>query len=159
MKAFIAVCTVLLAAVSCSSDDGTASPTTQTTVRSPETTESPATTGLPNKQLTPWRLDLGAVVSPDATSFEVLVERSPCRGDGQVVGPEVSISPGRIVVTFAEELPPSGANNCLRTPAEPFTVEVGEPLARRTLVDGYCLQPEPVFNVCGNNGGIRWEAA
>jgi hypothetical protein len=64
--------------------------------------------------------------------------------DGRIVGPDVVGVNDLVLVTFAVRSL-EGDQNCPSNPASRVTVDLGEPLGNRTLLDGGTLPPrEPV---------------
>jgi hypothetical protein len=87
-----------------------------------------------------WSLDPGAPL-PDASTqvFDALVTERACAGgrsaDGRVVEPWVAADPEQVVVVFAV-VASEGMPTCPSNPASRVTVDLGEPLGERILLDG-----------------------
>jgi hypothetical protein len=85
---------------------------------------------------------------PNTRTFEALVMERDCASgrpaDGRIVGPDVEGVNSLVLVTFAVR-PLGGLQTCPSNPATRVTVDLGEPLGTRTLLDGGTLPPrEPV---------------
>ncbi len=95
--------------------------------RDPETTE-PAT----------WFLPEGWVADPTATSVEVLVQAQGCTGGQGAVGrlaePVVEVTPTEVRIATPLHIL-KGGQTCPGHPLAPLTVDLGQPLGDRTLVD------------------------
>lgn len=95
--------------------------------RDPTTTE-PAT----------WFLPAGYVPDPGATSVQVLVEAQGCTsGKGaadRMAPPQVEVTTTQVRIAVATYIV-KGPQNCPGHPMAPLTVELGQPLGDRTLVD------------------------
>ena len=109
-----------------------------------------------------WKLD-PSVPPPQKThsQFQVLVDGIACSSGQErtVRPPRVDVEDEQVVVTFSvEPLPSGGYNNCLGIPGQPYTVEVGERIGNRHLVDGFCLQTGPLVESahCESDRGVRW---
>ncbi len=85
---------------------------------------------------------------PATRTFEALVQERACASgrpaDARIVGPDIVGVNDLVLVTFAVR-PLEGGQNCQGNPASRVTVDLGEPLGGRTLLDGGTLPPrEPV---------------
>jgi len=62
-----------------------------------------------------------------------------------------------IRVIIAEEPSGAGHTDCQGSGPTPYTVELGEPIAGRILVDGFCGAPggTAAQGIC-DAGGVRW---
>ena len=94
---------------------------------------------LPGDRPTPGR---------DTRTFEALVMERNCASgrpaDGRIVGPDVVGVNSLVLVTFAVR-PLEGVQTCPSNPASRVTVDLGEALGTRSLLDGGTLPPrEPV---------------
>lgn len=108
-----------------------------------------------------WKLDQSAPPPQKAQSqFAVVVDGLACSGGQErtVRPPKVSVEDEQVVVTFSVEPLPSGNYNCQGIPGLPYTVDVGELIGDRRLVDGFCLQTGPLVKTayCASDGGVRW---
>jgi hypothetical protein len=95
-----------------------------------------------------WLPDDRPKPGPDTRTFEALVTERDCASgrpaDGRIVGPDVVGVNSLVLVTFAVH-PLAGVQTCPSNPATRVTVDLGEPLGTRTLLDGGTLPPrEPV---------------
>lgn len=88
-----------------------------------------------------WELDRTQPLVDTATSFTALVTRLGCNGGvtGKVVQPGIEMTKSQIVVTFQVTPGVPAAANCPGNNPVPFSVELGEPIDGRQLVDGRCL--------------------
>ncbi len=83
---------------------------------------------------------------PDATTqvFDALVTEMSCNSgkpaDGRIVGPQIVKTAETVLVFFAVR-PRPGAHDCPSNPATRVTVDLGEPLGNRVLLDGGRLPP------------------
>jgi len=84
-------------------------------------------------------------LSTRSTGFTATVTRSDCSSgvQGTPVTPVIDVEASTITITFRIK-PHISGGSCQGTPGVAYRVHLGEPLGRRTLVDGAC-QP-------GNNG-------
>jgi hypothetical protein len=104
-----------------------------------------------------WRLPVGAPIpAPGAASFAALVTELECTSgrpaEGRVLPPAIRYEPTRVLVVFAVRKPPTtGAETCPGAPPTPVTVELREPLGKRTLLDGGVFPPGEVWSAacCG----------
>lgn len=89
---------------------------------------------------------------PDTEVFDAMVTELSCNSgkpaDGRIVGPEIVRSETTVLVIFAVR-PRPGVQDCPSNPATRVTVDLGEPLGDRELLDGGRLPPgdpgEPRF--------------
>ncbi len=105
-----------------------------------------------------WSL-LGADPSPQDTALQVGVVRADCAGGktGQVTGADVQLGAQQVVVgVFVEELA-EGAYSCPSNDTVPYTLELGEALGERELVDGACLDAQYESSPACGNGGLRYQ--
>lgn len=104
-----------------------------------------------------WRLPVGAPrPAAAATSFVAMVHETGCVSgrspEGRILPPLILREPGRVFVVFAIRQPPStGMETCPGNPTSPYTVELGEPLGARELLDGGVFPPSDVLSpeCCG----------
>lgn len=86
-----------------------------------------------------WEPADEADLSPQSTSVGALVREVECASgrsaEGRNLDPEVSLGEEEVVVTFRVS-PRDGAQDCQDNPVTPYTVELGEPLGERTLLNG-----------------------
>jgi hypothetical protein len=148
----IAVVTVSVALSACSSSDGSSLPqpdavSTVTTEVSPPTTSAQA-------RLAGWHIAPADSPSDDATNFTASVMSVQC-GGGPFITTEVSAEADRIIITLAQE-PYPGPQTCVGRPPESYTVEIGEPIGDRTLIDGMCIQNPGVGGGLCDPDGVRW---
>ncbi|HUQ77816.1 MAG TPA: hypothetical protein VM427_02935 [Patescibacteria group bacterium] len=104
-----------------------------------------------------WRLPAGAPLpGPAAKSFVALVHETDCvsgrSSQGRVLPPLIQRDPTRVLIVFAVREPPStGLETCPGNPASEYTVELGEPLGARQLLDAGVFPPADVWSpeCCG----------
>jgi len=90
-----------------------------------------------------WTLDPAAgAPGPEAEGFVALVTERACNSgqpaDGRIVGPELVIDGGRIIVVFGVR-PRPGGHTCPSNPATRVEVHLPVPLGDRVLLDGGTL--------------------
>lgn len=88
-----------------------------------------------------WDLGLDQRLQRSSTRFTALVSRLDCNNGitGEVSAPEIHISESEVVVTFSVAPMRPHAAACPANDQVPYTVDLGEPLRDRALVDGRCL--------------------
>lgn len=155
-SALLAVALMATACSQSSTDNDTLArpkPSTSTVVESQRQvhTGDPAT----------WSLDpKGEKPSATASKIKVLVTGVICSsGESRpVLPPSVARSEDRVVITFAVEKLPPGNYNCKGIPGSPYTVDLGDPIGNRLLVDGLCLGDGPIVKsaYCVGSQGVRW---
>lgn len=104
-----------------------------------------------------WSINGGSPVGPDDESFVAQVMRVECNSGqtGEVRKPTFAISERRIVVTFGVEPSSQGDVTCEGNAPVAYTVELGEPIGRRDVVDGACLSgPVADTGLC-REGAVR----
>jgi hypothetical protein len=109
-----------------------------------------------------WRLDPSySAPTEDQSQIRVLVDGLACSGGKErtLRPPLISSDDEAVTVTFTVEPLPAGNYNCPGRPRQPYTVDLGEELGARRLVDGLCLASGPlVENVyCESDSGVRWK--
>ena len=81
---------------------------------------------------------------PATQVFDAMVTELSCNSgqpaDGRIVGPQVIKSADKVLLIFAVR-PRPGAQDCPSNPATRVTVDLGEPLGPRQLLDGGRLAP------------------
>jgi hypothetical protein len=87
-----------------------------------------------------WHFDPGVPVSgPETQVFDALVTEMTCASgrpaDGRIVGPEV-VSSGDVVLVMFAVRPLPGGQDCPSNPSTRVTIDLGEPLGDRALLDG-----------------------
>lgn len=103
-----------------------------------------------------WRLAPGAEVTAESTSVDVEVTRVDCASGrtGELLAPVVAYEESRVVTRIDAE-PLVGPFDCPGNDRVPVTVELEEPVGRRTLVDGGCLREDaPPVSDCDDP--VRW---
>lgn len=114
-----------------------------------------AAPGLPAGETAVWELQ--STPSPESTSIDVGVTRLECASGvtGTVLGPRVTAEDDRIVITTPVADNRSDAAECQGNDVVPVTVELGEPIGDRMLVDGACLVTEAAdTSFCED--AVRW---
>lgn len=88
-----------------------------------------------------WQLVDPGRVSSDSTTLEVEVTRLDCANGvtGELLAPVITYEADRVTIRIDAEPSQLGAANCQGNNAVPVVVELSEPLADRTLVDGACI--------------------
>jgi hypothetical protein len=150
-----ALLTIGLALTACAdtpTQEGGAEPTTTRVASSQPRAGAPAT----------WSLDANAEQpSSEASTLNVLVTGAACSGGEPrpVLPPTITRDEDRVVVTFSVEPLPPGNYNCQGNPGEPYTVNLGEPIGSREVVDGLCLGTGPLVEsaFCEGTHGVRWQ--
>lgn len=140
---------------------GTTEEAGATTASTPPSTgaDTPDVTVPPTRPAV-WRLAPGAVVTPSSTSIEVEVATIACNvGSQPMVGQTVSYSRREVQVvarTLGAEDATTPERSCLTLAWTPATLDLGEPLGERTLVDGTCATStlESFCDLGGSNP--RW---
>lgn len=126
------------------------------------TTPAPPSAPEPGDPAT-WRIDPGALPSPTASTFTVLVTRIDCHSGetGRVLRPGLALDEEKIVVTFTVEAETGGGDfTCQGNEEVAQEVDVGGPIGDRALVDGSCLPggaADGLTSTCDAGDGIRWQ--
>lgn len=97
--------------------------------------------------------------STTAQSFIAQVTRLGCNDGitGQVNAPDVQVSQTRIVVTFTVERATDGGHRCPDNAQVRYTVNIGEPIGNRQLIDGACVsEGEAKTTSFCTDAGVRW---
>lgn len=118
-----------------------------------------ATSGTRRGASAVWFLAEDEALSSSADSVRVLVSRLGCNSGitGTVYEPEVDFRTAEVVVTFSVEATDGG--DCQRNDLVPYTVELGEPVGSRRLVDGACTEGEEAagtYACTGESDPVRW---
>jgi hypothetical protein len=105
-----------------------------------------------------WELsDIDAV---DAASerLDVEVTRLECSGGvtGEVLEPVVTLEADRILIRTDVAPLPDGAYTCQGNDRVPVTIELGEPIGDRELVDAACLDEAAASTGFCQDDGVRW---
>ena len=76
---------------------------------------------------------------------------------GEVLPPDVQVLDDRVVVTFEVAALGPGDATCPGNDLVPYTVELGEPIGDRMLIDGACLDGGPAATTswCIDDEGVR----
>lgn len=101
---------------------------------------SPARPAITDAAPAVWELDRTHPPAAGATSFAVSVTRLGCNYGvtGTVVPPRIETTASHIIVTFRVTPGAPAAARCPGNRPVPYTVELGEPIGGRQLVDGRC---------------------
>ena len=90
---------------------------------------------------------LGSIPSPEDTAIRLLVTEESCASGREMgdalLGPQVIETDDAVLVAFAA-VSPIGPANCPGNPSTPVTIELSQPLGRRTLYDGLHVPPKPL---------------
>lgn len=114
-----------------------------------------AAMGLEESETGVW--ELAADPSPSSTSIDVGVSRLECASGvtGEVLAPRVTVEDNRIVVTTPVAYTGDDTATWLENDVVPLTVELGEPIGSRSLVDGACLTTDAAdTSFCRDE--VRW---
>ena len=106
-----------------------------------------------------WSASLETAPSATERSFIAQVTRLGCNDGitGQVNTPDVQLSQTRIVITFTVERATDGAHTCPGNAEVRYTVNVGEPIGNRQLIDGACVsEGEAKTTSFCTDDGVRW---
>ena len=106
-----------------------------------------------------WSASPEAAPSTTAESFIAQVTRLGCNDGitGQLNAPDVQLSQTRIVVTFTVERAPDGGHTCPGNAQVRYTVNIGEPIGNRQLIDGACVsEGEAKTTSFCTDAGVRW---
>ena len=108
-----------------------------------------------------WAIDPSQSVTSSSESLTVAVMRLGCNGGvtGPVRRPSIQISQSNIVVTFTvEPLPPGTGARCPGNDQVAYTLDLGEPIGDRQLVDGACVTDGDAgtTSYCADSG-VRWQ--
>lgn len=129
---FVAACFIVVPLSACTSGSD-----------SPENTKTATPTAKVITDAAPgvWELDRTQPLADTAASFTALVTRLGCNNGvtGEVVQPGIQVTKSQIVVTFQVTPDDPEAAKCSGNNPVPFTVELGEPIDGRQLIDGRCL--------------------
>jgi hypothetical protein len=99
-------------------------------------------------------------ISTTTSSFTAQVMRLGCSGGqtGTVLPPAIVWMDDRVSVTFrVEALPKEGAYDCPSNDLVAYTVELGEPIGQRKLVDGGCVADDAAGSSYCQNLALRWD--
>lgn len=93
-----------------------------------------------------WSVEPHTELTAESRSFTALVMRLGCHGgkSAPVDGPVVMIDDAEVVVTFTAD-PALGAQTCPGNDLVPVSVDLGEPIGDRRLLDGACLPGSPAL--------------
>ena len=88
-----------------------------------------------------WWVDPAQLPLPESvtTIHGFLLEEHCASGqspEGRIAGPDITYRPDAVVVTFHVHAIEATVATCQANPRYPVTIELGEPLGRRTVVDG-----------------------
>jgi len=110
-----------------------------TGARDPAETQVPPSEPEPGDAAT-WTLDPARLPVPGDSTFTAEVTRLGCHGGetGRVLRPGVVANDREVIVTFTVEAAEPGEYTCQGNDAVTATVDIGEPIGDRALVDGAC---------------------
>lgn len=97
--------------------------------------------------------------TPQDTTLQLGVVRAACAGGrtGDVVSANTEFSTEQVVVTVFVEPLPEGAYDCRMNDTVPYTVDLGQPLGERELVDGACRNAALAGTAACSQDGLRWK--
>jgi hypothetical protein len=121
-----------------SAGSGTRSRITPT--HSPSTTNTAPDSASAQGEAAVWVIEDPHSVSTESKEFTADVMRLGCSGGvtGTVLRPTIREDAAQIVVTFAVDALPPGAQTCPGNNRVPTVVKLREPIGQRQLVDGAC---------------------
>ena len=112
----------------------TASTDVPTTTAEP-TTSVAATQGI----VAPWQLAPYESLSPETQTVDIDVHEQACSGGdtarGRIEEPEIQFEEATVIVTIRVR-PKDGPQNCQGNPLSRFTLELGQQLGHRVLLQG-----------------------
>ena len=105
-----------------------------------------------------WQLKDADAVDATTHTLDIEVSRLECSGGetGEVLDPVVTIEDDRILIRTDVAPLPEGAYGCPDNDWVRVTIELGEPLGDRELVDAACLDDRAVSTVFCEDDGVRW---
>jgi hypothetical protein len=112
----------------------------------------------PNPGVGIWQLRDADAVDATTQSLDIEVMRLECSGGetGEVLEPDVTIEDDRILIRTDVAPLPEGAYGCPDNDWVGVTLELGEPLGDRELVDAACLDDRAAATVFCEDDGVRW---
>ncbi len=106
-----------------------------------------------------WKLADSGTVAPTSTTLKLKVTRAACAAGrtGKLLAPVVSVGATDVVIRVdAAPLGQHGATTCPYNDWVSVTVELGQPLGNRTLLDAACLTGDAARTQDCAAGAIRW---
>jgi hypothetical protein len=97
-------------------------------------------------------------LSPSSTSFVAVVTGLSCNsGVPHVIQqPTIAKTELAITVTFTVEPPSPGFHTCQGVLGDEYSVDLGEPIGNRQLIDSACVEGEAASTSFCMNGPVRW---
>ena len=100
------------------------------------------------------RLDPDSPPNPHSTTIDLLVTEAACAGGREMgdtlQGPQVVETDTAVIVAFTAIRLNERIINCQGNPSTPVTVELSQPLGRRTIYDGLYVPAKPLYPATGN---------
>ena len=111
-----------------------------------------------DEQTAVWKIDPNTPPMPASERFIALVARLACNDGvtGEVLPPDVAIRRTEVVITFKVAPAKPGFHNCLGNHPVAQSVNVGQPIGDRQLVDGACLSGAAKSTSHCSEGAVRW---
>lgn len=116
------------------------------------------TSAQPNPGVGIWRLKDADAVGATTHTLDIEVSRLECSGGetGEVLDPVVTIEDDRILIRTDVAPLPGGAYTCQDNDWVSVTIELGEPLGDRELVEAACLDDRAASTAFCQDDGVRW---
>lgn len=113
---------------------------------------------VPDEVNAQWALIDPAVVNASSTSLELGVMGLACASGktGDVTATHVELVDGQIAIGIALEPQEGEEQTCEGNETVPYTLELGEPVGDRVLIDASCLDGAAQQAPNCSDGGIRW---
>ena len=104
-----------------------------------------------------WELADPSGVSPQSEQVDLLVSRLECASGvtGATLPPVVSLGEADVVIRVDASWNGTSGGTCPANDLVPVTVQLGEPLGQRALVDGACLREDAAGTASCEDSGVR----
>lgn len=124
----------------------------------PEGTPDEGPPGAVDGDAATWVLLGEQDITAETETFEIGVTRLGCASGvtGEVLTPQVTYEPERIIVQVDVEPFTEDEAECPGNDTVPVTVELDEPVGERDLVDGGCLEGEEAAGTTPCEDEVRW---
>ncbi|MDV2975951.1 UNVERIFIED_CONTAM: hypothetical protein Q9R71_02040 [Actinomycetes bacterium ARC8] len=115
---------------------------------------------VPDEVNAQWALIDPSGVNASSTSLELGVMGLACASGktGDVTAIHVDLADGQIAIGIAVEPLEGEAQDCQGNETVPYTLELGEPVGDRVLIDASCLDRAEQQAPNCSDGGIRWSS-